>query len=72
MADNNTNQGKGWHGDSKGHAEAGQQSSGKFKSGDKRTQKAAQAGGEARGEQMREKSSDNDSKSEGSKANSQR
>lgn len=44
---NNQNQGRGWHGDSEGHAKAGQQSPGKFKKNDQRTQKAAQAGGEA-------------------------
>ncbi len=44
---NNQNQGRGWHGDSKGHAKAGSQSSGKFKKNDERTKSAAQAGGEA-------------------------
>ena len=58
MATNETqNQGKGWHGDPKGHAKAGEQSSGKFQSGEQRTQKAAQAGGDARGEQIQEKNS---------------
>ena len=49
MADSNNNQnmGRGWHGDSKGHAKAGSQSPGKFKKNDERTQKAAQAGGNA-------------------------
>jgi general stress protein YciG len=48
MADsNNQNQGRGWHGDSKGHAKAGSQSPGKFKKNDERTKNAAQAGGEA-------------------------
>ncbi len=61
MANSNTNtQGQGWHGDSKGHAKAGEQSSGKFKSGDKRTEKAAQAGGEARGEQMHKEATQKD------------
>lgn len=65
MADNssNNNQGQGWHGDSKGHAKAAEQSSGKFKSGDQRTIKAAQAGGEARGEQMHKNASQKDNKS---------
>jgi hypothetical protein len=59
MATNDTHNKQGRHGDAKGHAKAGEQSSGKFKSGDQRTQKAAQAGGEARGEQMKESSRSN-------------
>lgn len=44
---NNQTPGRGWHGDSKGHAKAGARSSGKFKKNDLRTKTAAQAGGEA-------------------------
>lgn len=47
VASNNQNPGRGWHGDPKGHAKAGAQSSGKFKKNDQRTKIAAQAGGEA-------------------------
>lgn len=48
MADsNNQTTGRGWQGDSKGHAEAGSQSPTKFKKGDERTKSAAQAGGQA-------------------------
>jgi general stress protein YciG len=47
MAVNMNQQGRGWHGDPKGHARAGQQSSGKFKAGEPRTKSAAQAGGDA-------------------------
>lgn len=44
---NNQTNARGWHGDSKGHAKAGEQSPTKFKKNDERTKNAAQAGGEA-------------------------
>ncbi|HKX24298.1 MAG TPA: hypothetical protein VJM46_03595 [Candidatus Saccharimonadales bacterium] len=47
VASNNQNPGRGWHGDSKGHAKAGSLSTGKFKKNDRRTKVAAQAGGVA-------------------------
>lgn len=38
-------EGRGWHGDSAGHAEAGSQSGGKFKKGSKRAREAGRKGG---------------------------
>ena len=40
-------QGRGWHGNPEGHAEAGRMSGGKFKKGSKRAREAGRRGGRA-------------------------
>lgn len=48
MADNNNSskkEGRGWHGDPQGHAEAGSQSGGKFSKGSERAKEAGRKGG---------------------------
>lgn len=51
-SNNKESKGRGWHGDPKGHAEAGrkggQASSGKFQEGSERAREAGRKGGESR------------------------
>lgn len=52
----NDNSGRGWHGDSEGHAKAGRKggraSSGSFRKGSERAREAGRKGGRARARQM--------------------
>lgn len=45
MADKDTQDNRGWHGDPEGHAKAGSQSGGKFKKGSERAKAAGRKGG---------------------------